>query len=415
MPSGRAIGIVTKAPVAGNVKTRLAGQLGAATAADLYMAFLRDALVTAAAVPNATVAIFHPPNDDTAVLERVRPPGVQLRAETGTGYTEILPNALRSLLDGAEVAALAGADSPSLPGSLIVDAFDAVESGAADVAICPATDGGYCLLATNSDYPSLFESVDWSTARVFDQMRSNAQAAGLRLHALPPWYDIDDVAELEQLASDLAADVTLGGAATRRLLRRLRDGGTDLPGGTAPWTVHTRTQVFESPWRSLVSDRLTTHQGAEIDYAYLETECAVWVVPVTDDGRIVLVRQYRHPIGEIILEVPAGGGDDDPLDVAARELREETGGVAKELTEIASYYPASAHTTHIGHVVLALGVEFGARELEATELLEPLTVPCELAFDMARRGEIGDSQSALAILAAEPAIRAALREDVPQE
>jgi len=407
MPSGRAIGIVTRAPTPGNVKTRLAAALGDAAAALLYAAFLRDALVGAASVPNAAITIFHPPEDDVATLAGLCPPGAGLRPEAGHGYGEILPAALRELRVSAPVAALVGADSPGLPDKTLRAAFEALESGSADVAICPTADGGFCVLAVNGDYPELLRDIDWSTARVYQQTVAHAERSGLRVAVLPEWYDVDQSEDLARLASDLAGDVTLGAAATRAALRRLRAAGVSVPGGQPPWRVESRQAVFTSPWRSLVADTVTTHTGAVIDYAYLETERAVWVVPVTDDGRVVLVRQYRHPVGEIILEVPAGGGNVDILALAARELREETGGRAREYIPIASFFPASAHTTHEGHVVLALGVELGAPDREETELLATVTVPHELAFDMARRGEIADSQSALALLAAEPAIRAA--------
>jgi ADP-ribose pyrophosphatase len=294
-----------------------------------------------------------------------------------------------------------------LPVETVTAAFEALEGGDADVALCPTADGGFCVLAVNGDFPGLLADIAWSTAQVFPRALANAEQGGLRVRVLSPWYDVDGPEDLARLAGDLAGNVSLGAAATRAALRALRDAGLPIPTGQLPWHVLERRTLHSTPWRSLISDRVSVHTGAVIDYSYLETERAVWVVPVTDAGRVILVRQYRHPIGEIILEVPAGSGSADPLQIAADELREETGGRARELHHIATYYPASAHTTHSGHVVLALGVTLGAPEREATELLDTVSVPIELAFDMARRGEIADAQSALAILAAEPAIRAA--------
>ena len=407
----RAIGVISRSPAPGNVKTRLAADLGAEAAASLYSAFLRDVLVTAAAIPESSVTVFHPRTDDPLAIHAVRPPGVELRQESGTGYSQIIPNALGELLASSPVAALVGADSPSLPAGYILAAFEAIEGGEADIAISPAADGGFCLVAVDNDYYQIFQGVAWSSDQVFQQILASARRLGLGLNILPEWYDVDSYSDLEWLADDLAADVTLGAAATRAALRALRNAGVPVPEGQIPWRVDGRRVIHSAfPWRSLVEDRLRTHTESRIDYAYLETETAVWVVPVTGDGRVILVRQYRHPVGEIILEVPAGGGGNEPpILVAERELREETGGRARELIHISSYFPASAHVSHKGHVFLALGVELGEQELESTEMLAVTTVPFELALDMARRGEIADSQSALAILASEPTIRAALR------
>ncbi|CAN5617441.1 hypothetical protein BH23CHL2_BH23CHL2_24800 [soil metagenome] len=411
MPSGspqRAIGIASRAPVPGNVKSRLAQELGQEAAAQLYSAFLRDVLVSSAAIPDTLVAVFHPVGDDSQRILDLCPPGVRVMPERGAGYSEVLPAALLELLAVAPVAALIGADSPGLPNETIRAGFSAVETGEYDVAICPASDGGYCFLVVNDNYPGLFATIDWGTDRVFAQMTARADTLGLRCAVLPAWYDIDRAADLERLANDLAGNVEIQAATTRSTLQRLRDSGLPLPTGQNPWQVSQHRSIHRTPWRSLVSDVLTTHAGEEIDYAYLETEQAVWVVPVMPDGRILLVRQYRHPIGEIILEVPAGSGN-DPTATARRELKEEIGGVAGEFIHIATFFPASAHLTHQGHVFVALDVQIGRPDAELTELLSVFSVPFELALDMARRGEIADSQSALAILAAEPVIRAALQ------
>ncbi len=281
-------------------------------------------------MPDTAVSLYHPRDVDLQKLLDLSPPGVALKLERGDGYGEILPNALRDMLLTSPVAALLGADSPGIPHEIIRSAFREVESGVADIAICPASDGGYCLLATNGHHPGIFQDIDWSTERVCEQTIAKAERLGLRVTLLPEWYDVDRAADLGRLVADLAGNVLLGAAATRAALRSLRTAGVQIPDGEGPWRVEERSMLHSTPWRSLLSDRVTTHGGEVIDYAYLETEQAVWVVPVTDDGRIVLVRQYRHPIGEIILEVPAGGGSGDPILIAQRELQEETGGVARE-------------------------------------------------------------------------------------
>ncbi|MEZ4570461.1 MAG: DUF2064 domain-containing protein [Thermomicrobiales bacterium] len=354
--------------------------------------------------------VFHPVDDDGSAIARLCPPGSSIQPEQGTGYSEILPAALRSMLQTAPIACLVGADSPGLPSRIVKQAFEAVEAGNANIAIGPSSDGGYYLLAVDGDYPGLFLGIDWGTDRVFDQVSARATDLGLDIVTLPEWYDVDDFAGLSRLVDDLARDASLGAPSTRSALRRLRRTGHDLPAAPTPWHVHYHRTIHATPWRTFVSDEVETHRGEVIDYTYVQTESAVWVVPVTTEGRIVLIRQYRHPIREFIVEVPAGSGDEPPDEIARRELAEETGGVARDLIHVADYYPASAHLTHEGHVFVALDVEFGRPDLESTELLSVFTVPFPVALDMARRGEIGDSQSALAILAAEPTIRATLND-----
>jgi ADP-ribose pyrophosphatase len=181
-----------------------------------------------------------------------------------------------------------------------------------------------------------------------------------------------------------------------------------------PWVVRKTMRRFASPWRNLDVDTVTTHAGTSIDYAYLSVDEAVWVVPVTPEGEIVLIRQYRHPVRDWCLEVPAGGvGSETREDAAARELLEEIGGIATSLRHVTTFYPAPAHLTLRGHVFLALGVERCGAALEETELLSPVPVPAEIVFDMARRGEVSEGQSALAILVCEQAIRAELGLPVP--
>ena len=402
----RAICVVSRTPVPGRVKTRLAADIGDEAAATLFRAFLRDVLVSTSSIPGAIVTITYPEDDDATTFKEFAPPGVRLRPESSRDFSLVLPEALRSGLELATVAALVGADSPDLPNEFVLRAYAALESGEADVAIGPTTDGGFYLLAVAEHHPDLFVGVDWSTNYVFDQTVASAATAGLRIEVLPEWYDVDRLSDLERLAENLGTDVALNAPATRAALRTLRDSGHGIPGPHLPWPVEEHRVIHPTPWRTLVADTVRTHVGEILaDYSYLETERAVWVVPVTPEGRIVLIRQYRLPIREFIVEVPAGGGNEAPVDIARRELAEEVGGVASEWIEVARHYPASAHLTHDGYIFLALGVRFDRPEHESTELISMFTVPLDIAVDMARTGDVADSQSALAILAAEPIIR----------
>ena len=101
------------------------------------------------------------------------------------------------------------------------------------------------------------------------------------------------------------------------------------PGGEVkpePWEVLDSEYLLRSPWRDFRKDRVRLHTGDEIVYSYMEAPDAAFVVPLTADGRIATVRQYRHPVRAWVWEVVGGGvGPEGPLGTARKELKEEIG------------------------------------------------------------------------------------------
>ena len=173
-----------------------------------------------------------------------------------------------------------------------------------------------------------------------------------------------------------------------------------------PWGVLRQSWLYRSSWRSFLRETVRTHAGETIEYAYAQTPDAVFVVPVLEDGRLALVRQYRHPAREWVWEVPAGTIHGEPPDAAARrELREEIGGQCATMQSLSWHYGASASLTSRHYAFLATGVTLGDTSLESTELLEVVLVTPDEAFARARAGGIRRAQSALALLLAEPYVR----------
>ncbi|MBN1657810.1 MAG: NUDIX hydrolase [Anaerolineae bacterium] len=158
--------------------------------------------------------------------------------------------------------------------------------------------------------------------------------------------------------------------------------------------------LWQSPWYNLRQDRLRAPDGREYTYTVVEHPGAVWVVPVTADGQVVLIWNYRHPVNDWCWEVPAGGLSDGRSleDVARRELAEEVGGTAKALHYVGRFYTSNGICSEVAHIYLATGVMLGEAQREMTEQMEVRPVPVAEAVRMARSGEIMDGPSALALL-----------------
>ncbi len=194
-------------------------------------------------------------------------------------------------------------------------------------------------------------------------------------------------------------------------------------GARIGWRVRGTTRPFTTPWLRLREDRVAiTNDGkdgtapdpvdtvTEITYTYLESGPAVFIVPVTDDGRMLLIRQYRYTVDDWLLEVPAGGAHDKPNisleDLARDELREETGATCDTVERVGSFYGSTSKTDQQCHVFLARGAKIvGPPALEPTERIALYPLPIADAVRLARSGGMKDGQSALSVLLCEDTLR----------
>jgi ADP-ribose pyrophosphatase len=128
---------------------------------------------------------------------------------------------------------------------------------------------------------------------------------------------------------------------------------------------------------------------------------AVCVVPLTEAGEVICVRQYRYAAGQVMLEIPAGKLDDkqeDRREAALRELREETGVRCETLTSLGAFYPAPAYSDELIDMYLAEGLSYGDTDPDEDEFLDVVRVPLAEMVDMAMRGELPDAKTQMAVL-----------------
>lgn len=160
-----------------------------------------------------------------------------------------------------------------------------------------------------------------------------------------------------------------------------------LPGMHIP-PIHARRETARNPFFTTVSEDLTAPDGRPYTYHFLDaTWEAVLVVPILDDGRLVLEKIYRHPYRAWMHEFPAGGIDhgEDPCAAGIRELEEETGYRAARCRALMAFEPVPGLCRMRLHVVLAEGlVQTGTRTHEAMELIEVVEVTRDQAWVFTR-------------------------------
>ncbi|MCA9867747.1 MAG: NUDIX hydrolase [Anaerolineales bacterium] len=158
--------------------------------------------------------------------------------------------------------------------------------------------------------------------------------------------------------------------------------------------------AWSCPWYQVRQDEIVTPDGRAAVYNVIEKPPAVWIVPITTQGQLAMVHQFRYTVGEWCLEVPAGSvKPGQTIEEAARdELREEVGGTAASLEYMGRFYLANGICNEVGHIFLAAGVVLGNSDHEAAEVMSIALKSPDEAIHMARTGKISDGPSALALL-----------------
>jgi uncharacterized protein len=210
-----ALAVMTKAPQAGRVKTRLVPPLTAEEAAELNKCFLRD---TAAAISSACsdaakaargIAVYTPIGAESAYND-ILSADFSLLPQRGDRFGERLYFAVEDLFKcGFEAVCLIDSDSPTVPAENFARAVELLGTHEDRVVLGPSDDGGYYLIGVKKPHGHLFEQIDWSTERVLNQTIQRAKEIGLEVQLLPTGYDVDDSTSLRRLCDELLSN-TLG-------------------------------------------------------------------------------------------------------------------------------------------------------------------------------------------------------------
>lgn len=183
-------GIFIKYPEPGKVKTRLARDVGKEKAAEVCKHLVEKAMHTTRPSGNDfDRVIFYDPPDRLRDFARWFP-GEHFIQQRGRDVGERMDNAIRDLLNrGAKKAVVTGADIPDLTAVIILEAFAVLDH--ADVAIGPATDGGYYLIGMKAPHPEIFRDIIWSTDTVLEESISRIRQSGWTCRAVQTLSDID--------------------------------------------------------------------------------------------------------------------------------------------------------------------------------------------------------------------------------
>ncbi|WP_295986975.1 NUDIX hydrolase [uncultured Variovorax sp.] len=156
-----------------------------------------------------------------------------------------------------------------------------------------------------------------------------------------------------------------------------------------------REELFEGKFLKARRDTIRLPDGHSATREYVLHPGAVVVIPLLDDGRVVLERQFRYPVGHVMIEFPAGKLDagEDPFDCGRRELIEETGYTAREWAYAGAMHLAVAYSTEIIHIYFARGLSLGERQLDHGEFLDVFTATPDELVGWCREGKVTDAKT----------------------
>ena len=159
--------------------------------------------------------------------------------------------------------------------------------------------------------------------------------------------------------------------------------------------------IYKGTVVTLNVDTVRLPNGHTIDLEVIRHPGASAVVPLKEDGTVVLIRQFRHAANGFIYEIPAGKlhPKEDPLDCAARELEEEIGYKAGRFELLSSIFTAPGFADEVIHIYLATGLTIGTQNLDQDEVLEVVEMPLRVAIAKIEDGTIRDGKTIVGLQA----------------
>ena len=162
-------------------------------------------------------------------------------------------------------------------------------------------------------------------------------------------------------------------------------------------------EIYHGRLLHVFRDEVRLPDGRTAEREWIKHPAAAAVVPITEEGEVIMVRQYRYPVRQVTLEIPAGKLDvigEEPLACACRELAEETGCSAREMKYLTAIDTTVGFTNERIYIYLARGLAAGPQNLDDDEFINVVRVPMKTAVEMVMSGEISDAKSCVAILMA---------------
>jgi ADP-ribose pyrophosphatase len=171
------------------------------------------------------------------------------------------------------------------------------------------------------------------------------------------------------------------------------------------WECLDSKKVYEATdgkttFMELYQDKVRTPSGKVLTYTKFHSSDVVVIVPFLDDGRLVMIKQYRYPLGKTLLEFPAGHVEsgEDAAATAARELEEETGYKAAKVEWVYQYHPSVSRTKQLVHVYKATGLAAGKAEHEGSEDIQVEILAVEQLRQMIAKGEVENAGTLISYL-----------------
>lgn len=161
-------------------------------------------------------------------------------------------------------------------------------------------------------------------------------------------------------------------------------------------------QIYNGKIIDVTRERVLLENKSEAYREVVHHSGGVCILPINDRGEVLFVRQFRYPFKEVLLEIPAGKREngEDPKECGIRELKEEIGAEAENITYLGKLYPTVAYDTEVIYMYMAQDLSFGEQKLDEDEFLDIVKIPLDKAYKMVLNDEIPDAKTQIAILKA---------------